>query len=104
MSKNTETKSAKRGRPVVANSARQAKLLARAERVANGGTVERGRPANPNSKRQLELAAKTEGRRLAALDGKTVTGEIKKGRPTRNSQSTAHAKTVETVNVEAAKS
>ena len=73
MSKNTETKSAKRGRPVVANSARQAKLLARAERVANGGTVERGRPANPNSKRQARLAAQ-EARKAAGV-------EIKVGRP-----------------------
>ena len=58
---NTETTvataTAKRGRPVVNNSARQAKLAARAERIANGGSVERGRPANPTSKRQARLAA-----------------------------------------------
>ena len=53
----TETSSAKRGRPVVNNSARQAKLAAREARVATGGSVERGRPANPESKRQARLAA-----------------------------------------------
>ena len=84
----------KRGRPSVAGSKRQAVLAARAEKVANGGTLSKGRPVNPNSKRQQELAAKTEGRRLAALDGKVVTGEVKRGRPTRNSQSTAHAEVV----------
>jgi len=88
----------KRGRPAVAGSKRQAVLAARAEKVAAGGTLSKGRPVNPNSKRQQELAAKTEGRRLVALDGKTVAGEAKKGRPSRNSQSTAHA---EVVSVEA---
>jgi hypothetical protein len=53
----TATTTAKRGRPVINNSARQAKLAARAERIANGGSVERGRPANPTSKRQARLAA-----------------------------------------------
>jgi hypothetical protein len=51
------TATAKRGRPVINNSARQAKLTARAERVAAGGSVERGRPSNPTSKRQARLAA-----------------------------------------------
>jgi hypothetical protein len=41
----TETKKSK-GRPVVEGSARQARLAARAARVAaNGGVVKRGRPA-----------------------------------------------------------
>jgi hypothetical protein len=69
----TENKTGKRGRPVIENSARQAKLTARAERVANGGSVERGRPANPNSKRQARLAAQ-EARKAAGV-------EIKVGRP-----------------------
>ena len=73
MNTTTENKSAKRGRPVVANSARQAKLSARAERVANGGAVERGRPSNPNSKRQARLAAQ-EARKAAGIT-------IKAGRP-----------------------
>ena len=65
----------KRGRPTVAGSKRQDVLAARAAKVANGGTLSKGRPVNVNSKRQQELAAKTEGRRLAALDAKTVTVE-----------------------------
>ena len=69
----TENKTAKRGRPVVENSARQAKLAARAARVAAGGSVERGRPANPNSKRQARIAAQ-EARKAAGV-------EIKVGRP-----------------------
>lgn len=67
----TETK--RRGRPVVNNSARQAKLAARAERIANGGSVERGRPSNPNSARQARLAAQA-ARKAAGV-------EIKVGRP-----------------------
>ena len=57
MSKTVKTETSKRGRPVVNNSARQAKLVARAERVAAGGSIERGRPSNPTSKRQARLAA-----------------------------------------------
>ena len=71
--KSVEVKAAKRGRPVVSNSARQAKLAARAERLANGGSVERGRPANPNSKRQARIAAQ-EARKASGV-------EIKVGRP-----------------------
>jgi hypothetical protein len=52
----TNVLTAKRGRPVVTDSARQIKLAARDERVANGGSVERGRPNNPNSARQIRLA------------------------------------------------
>jgi hypothetical protein len=51
------TATAKRGRPVVSNSVRQAKLAAREARIALGGSVERGRPSNPESKRQARLAA-----------------------------------------------
>lgn len=71
---NTETKTAgKRGRPVVETSARQAKLSARAERVAAGGSISRGRPSNPNSKRQARLNAQAE-RKAAGI-------EVKVGRP-----------------------
>ena len=66
-------KTTKRGRPVVTTSARQAKLAARAQRVANGGSVERGRPANPNSKRQARLAAQA-ARKASGI-------EVKVGRP-----------------------
>ena len=68
-----ETVSAKRGRPVLTTSARQAKLAARAERVAAGGSIERGRPANPTSKRQARIAAQ-EARKASGV-------EIKVGRP-----------------------
>ena len=71
--KSVEVKTAKRGRPVVTTSARQAKLAARAQRVANGGSIERGRPANPNSKRQARLAAQA-ARKAAGI-------EVKVGRP-----------------------
>ena len=87
----------KRGRPSVAGSKRQAVLAARAAKVADGGELKRGRPVNTNSRRQQALAAKTEGKRLAVLDGKTVTGEAKRGRPSRNSQSTAHITEVASV-------
>ncbi len=66
-------KTGKRGRPVIANSARQAKLAARAERVANGGSISRGRPSNPTSKRQARLAAQA-ARKASGI-------EIKVGRP-----------------------
>lgn len=69
----TEKTTGKRGRPVIANSARQAKLAARAARVAAGGSVERGRPSNPTSKRQARLAAQA-ARKAAGV-------EIKVGRP-----------------------
>lgn len=68
-----ETKTGKRGRPTVEGSARQARLAARAARVAAGGEVKRGRPANGNSARQAKLAAKA---------AKLAAGEmIKRGRP-----------------------
>jgi hypothetical protein len=68
-----ENKSSKRGRPTVSNSARQARLEARAARVAAGGEVKRGRPANTSSARQAKLAIKA---------AKIAAGEsIKRGRP-----------------------
>jgi len=76
----------KRGRPAVAGSKRQAVLAARAEKVAAGGTVSKGRPVNVNSKRQQALAAKASGT------------EVKRGRPSRNSESTAHAEVASTEN------
>ena len=68
-----ENKSSKRGRPSVEGSARQARLAARAARVAAGGEVKRGRPASTNSARQAKLAIKA---------AKLAAGEsIKRGRP-----------------------
>lgn len=49
-------KTTKRGRPTVSNSARQARLEARAARVAAGGSVGRGRPSNGESARQKKLS------------------------------------------------
>ena len=69
----TENKSSKRGRPVVGTSARQARLAARAARVAAGGSVGRGRPANGESARQKKLAERA---------AKIAAGvEIKRGAP-----------------------
>lgn len=69
----TEVTNVKRGRPVLEGSARQAKLAARAAKMANGETISRGRPVNPNSPRQLRLAA----RAARAENGI----EVKVGRP-----------------------
>jgi hypothetical protein len=69
----SEVKTTKRGRPVLEGSARQMRLTARAERVANGGSVERGRPTNSSSARQ---------QRLADRAAKIAAGiEIKRGAP-----------------------
>ena len=62
-----------KGRPTVEGSARQARLAARAARVAAGGEVKRGRPSVEGSARQAKLAA--QAARVAAG------GEIKRGRP-----------------------
>jgi hypothetical protein len=68
-----ETATTKRGRPVNTSSARQARLAARAERVAAGGSAGKGRPADPTSARQV---------RLAAIQARIDAGEtIKRGRP-----------------------
>ena len=63
----------KRGRPVIEGSARQAKVTAKAAKLANGELISRGRPSNPSSKRQSRLAS--QANRVAA--GLT----IKVGRP-----------------------
>ena len=67
------SKTGKRGRPVVAGSARQTRLDGRAQRAAAGLSIGRGRPANQNSARQAKLAAK---------QAKIAAGiEIKRGAP-----------------------
>lgn len=79
-----------KGRPVVAGSARQARLAARAERAANGGSISRGRPVNPTSARAVKMAQKAA--RLAA-------GEvIKPGRPKVEKAPVTDATTDETAN------
>ena len=62
-----------KGRPTVEGSARQARLAARATRVAAGGEVKRGRPAVEGSVRQAKLAARAA--RVAAG------GAVRRGRP-----------------------
>ncbi len=69
----SKEKSTKRGRPTVSTSARQARLEARAARVAAGGSIGRGRPASEGSARQAKLAA----RAAKVASG----GVIKRGRP-----------------------
>ena len=72
--KKTETKtSAKRGRPIVADSKRQEVLAARNNKREQGIEIKRGRPITSLSKRQATLAAR---------DSKREQGiEIKRGRP-----------------------
>jgi hypothetical protein len=71
--KGKETGKGSKGRPTVEGSARQARLAARAARVAAGGEVKRGRPAVQTSARQAKLAA--QAARIAAG------GTIQRGRP-----------------------
>ena len=67
------SKTGKRGRPVVAGSARQTRLEARAQRAAQGLSIGRGRPANGESARQKKLAERA---------AKIAAGvEIKRGAP-----------------------
>jgi len=67
------TESKRRGRPVVNGSNRQARLEARAARVAAGGSISKGRPSNPSSARQARIAAQ-EARKASGV-------VIKPGRP-----------------------
>jgi hypothetical protein len=73
--KTENTVKGSKGRPTVEGSARQARLAARAVRVAAGGTVQRGRPAIEGSARQAKLAA--QAIRVAAG------GTIQRGRPSK---------------------
>jgi len=73
MNTENQIEKAQPGRPVNLNSVRQQRLLARAERLANGGSARPGRPPVLTSARQQQLAERAA--RLAA-------GEvIKRGRP-----------------------
>ncbi len=94
MSKSTTTQTGKRGRPTVSTSARQARLEARAARVAAGGEVKRGRPASEGSARQAKLAIKA---------AKIAAGEtIKRGRPASAAPKATKAPKVKTVAEEVA--
>lgn len=70
---NQVKETAKRGRPVVGTSARQARLAARAERAAQGLSTGRGRPVNGESARQKKMADRA-AKKAAGL-------EIKRGAP-----------------------
>ena len=85
-------KTTKRGRPTVSTSARQARLEARAARVAAGGSVGRGRPANEGSARQAKLAA-----RAAKIE---AGGMIKRGRPASTTPKAVKAPKVKAVAAE----
>ena len=62
----------KRGRPVVEGSKNAAIKAARIEKIINGETLRKGRPVNNNSKRQ---------QRIAELQAKKASGSFKLGRP-----------------------
>ena len=95
MTKEIKATAAKQGRPVNPNSARQARLAAKAALEAQGVEIKRGRPVDNESARQARLALKgkvalgrkvdmTSARqqRLAALELKRASGiEVKRGRP-----------------------
>ncbi len=65
----------KRGRPVVEGSKNAAIKAARLEKIMNGETLRKGRPVNNNSKRQ---------QRIAELAAKKASGTFKLGRPKMN--------------------
>ena len=55
--KTTNTPTAKRGRPVVNGSKRQAVLAMRAAKVAAGGEIKRGRPAGSKKTINVDVDA-----------------------------------------------
>lgn len=57
--KTTTTETAKRGRPTVEGSKRQAVLAMRAAKVAAGGEVKRGRPAGSKKPADVTVEVKT---------------------------------------------
>jgi hypothetical protein len=57
-SKNTNTETIKRGRPVVEGSKRQAVLAMRAAKVAAGGEIKRGRPAGTKKTTDITVEVK----------------------------------------------
>jgi len=65
----------KRGRPVVEGSKNAAIKAARLEKISNGESLSKGRPVNLNSKRQ---------QRIAELQAKKASGTFKLGRPKMN--------------------
>ena len=105
--KSEKTVEKKLGRPVNPNSARQAKLAAKAEMKENGIQIKRGRPVVEGSKNQMKLERRNElasmglltgkrGRptnpnsarqkRVAELEAKRAAGTLKLGRPKKQKQ------------------
>jgi hypothetical protein len=70
MSKVKTTTTAKRGRPTVEGSKRQAVLAMRAAKVAAGGEIKRGRPATRNKTTEITVEVKvkpSKAQRQAAM-------------------------------------
>jgi FKBP-type peptidyl-prolyl cis-trans isomerase 2 len=66
----TNTPTAKRGRPVVNGSKRQAVLVMRAAKVAAGGEIKRGRPAGTKKADTVNVAVKAKkvSKTMAVVD------------------------------------
>ena len=73
MSKSKTTTTAKRGRPTVEGSKRQAVLAMRAAKVAAGGEIKRGRPAGSKKTTDITVEVKakpSKTQRQAAMTSK----------------------------------
>ena len=66
----------KTGRPVNANSKRQQRLAELNAKIEAGVTIQRGRPVSTDSERQ---------KRIAELEAKRANGELRRGRPKKQS-------------------
>ena len=60
--KTTNTPAAKRGRPTVEGSKRQAVLAMRAAKVAAGGEIKRGRPAGTKKVAEVTIEVKAKAK------------------------------------------
>jgi len=65
--KTTNTPAAKRGRPTVAGSKRQAVLAMRAAKVAAGGEIKRGRPAGTKKVTEVTIEVKAVAKKAKAV-------------------------------------
>ena len=72
MSKTTTTKTAKRGRPIVAGSKRQAVLAMRDAKRAQGIEIKRGRPAMNAGEKINKLKAKAEAKKTKTVNVKVT--------------------------------
>jgi len=73
--KKTNTTTAKRGRPTVEGSKRQAVLAMRAAKVAAGGEIKRGRPAGSKKTTDITVEVKakpSKAQRQAAMTTKVA--------------------------------